>query len=192
MDELDSAIVGCKLCKLHAGRTNAVPGHGQVKNVELVIIGEAPGKNEDVEGKPFVGSGGKLLDELLQNAGLNRNDLYITNIVKCRPPGNRRPEQDEVAICTKNYLDKQLEILKPRLIVTLGATALEYFTGLSKMGESHGKLTTTKDGVPLLPTYHPAAIFRTRSYRELLQKDLMKIPAILAGMKERQTILSSF
>lgn len=192
MDELDRAILGCNICKLHAGRTNAVPGYGRTKGVDLVIVGEAPGRNEDLEGRPFVGSGGKLLDELLQNAGLDREDLYITNIVKCRPPDNRKPEPDEVATCTENYLDKQLEILKPRLIVTLGATALEYFTGKNKMGESHGKVMMTKYGIPLLPTYHPAAVFRTRSYRDLLQKDLMQIQTILARTRDKQTDLTNF
>ena len=192
INELDRAIMGCKMCKLYTGRTNTVPGYGRTEKVEIVIVGEAPGRNEDLEGKPFVGSGGKLLDELLQNAGLNRDDLYITNIVKCRPPENRKPEPDEVETCTKNYLDRQLEILKPRLIVTLGATALEYFTGKTKMGESHGKVMMTKYGIPLLPTYHPAAVFRTRSYRDLLQKDLMAIRAILARTGDKQADLTSF
>ncbi|MDG7001709.1 MAG: uracil-DNA glycosylase, partial [Nitrososphaerota archaeon] len=156
MKEMDRVILGCRLCRLHAWRTSAVPGHGRIEDVEAVIIGEAPGRNEDLEGKPFVGSGGKLLDELLKKAGLDRKEVYITNVVKCRPPENRKPEKDEVEICTKNYLDKQLEVLKPLLIVTLGATALEYFTGKKKMGEFHGKLTNTKYGIPLLPTYHPA------------------------------------
>lgn len=192
MKELDRIILGCRLCKLHTGRTNAVPGHGRIEDVEVVIVGEAPGRNEDLEGKPFVGSGGRLLDELLKKAGLDRKEVYITNVVKCRPPENRKPEHDEVEICTKSYLDKQLEILRPLLIVTLGATALEYFTGKKKIGEFHGKLTNTKYGIPLLPTFHPAAIFRNPSYRDLLQKDLMEIPAILSRMRERQTDLTNF
>lgn len=192
MKGLDEVILHCRECKLHKGRANAVPGHGRITNVKIVIVGEAPGRNEDLEGKPFVGSGGKLLNELLQNAGLDRNDLYITNIVKCRPPDNRKPDPDEIATCARTYLDKQLEILKPKLIVTLGGTALEYFTGKNKMGEAHGKLMSTKYGIPVLPTYHPAAVFRTRSYHELLQKDLMEIPAILARIKDKQTDLANF
>lgn len=192
MKELDKAILRCDLCRLHIGRNNAVPGYGRIEKVEVVIVGEAPGRNEDLEGKPFVGSGGKLLDELLQKAGLDRKEVYITNVVKCRPPDNRKPEQDEVEICTKNFLDKQLEILRPLMIVTLGATALEYFTGKKKIGEYHGKLLNVKHGIPLLPTYHPAAIFRTPSYRDLLQEDLMEVSAILSKLRERQTELTHF
>ncbi|MGA2874060.1 MAG: uracil-DNA glycosylase [Nitrososphaerales archaeon] len=196
MKELDEAILGCHLCKLAEGRTNAVPGSGLVQNVEVVFVGEGPGRNEDREGKPFVGAGGKLLDELLRNAGLDRDQVYITNIVKCRPPNNRKPEDDEVETCTSTYLERQLAILKPLLVCTLGATALEYFTGKNKMGESHGKLTKTKNGIPLLPTYHPAAIFRNQSYRELLQEDLKTIPEVLTNLKkasrQKQTTLTSY
>ena len=196
MKELDEAILGCHLCKLARGRTRAVPGSGLVENVEVVFVGEGPGRNEDQEGKPFVGAGGKLLDELLRNAGLDRDRVYITNIVKCRPPNNRKPEDDEVEICTSTYLERQLAILKPLLVCTLGATALEYFTGKSKMGESHGRLTRTKSGIPLLPTYHPAAIFRNQSYRELLQADLKTIPGLLSTLKktppEKQTTLTGY
>ncbi len=194
MEKLDSMIYSCKLCKLANGRTNAVPGTGLLENVEVVLVGEAPGRNEDLEGKPFVGSGGKLLDELLSKAGMSRDGVYITNVVKCRPPNNRKPEADEIETCTKNYLEKQLDILKPLLVCTLGATALEYFTGRSRMGEARGRLTRTKHGIALLPTYHPAAIFRNPAYRELLQSDLKKIPEILATLrkKDNQTVLTGF
>ncbi|MHB2035261.1 MAG: uracil-DNA glycosylase [Nitrososphaerales archaeon] len=196
MKRLDNAILDCKLCKLWSTRTNAVPGTGKIEDVEVVFVGEGPGRNEDLEGKPFVGSGGKLLDELLNIAGLDRNLVYITNIVKCRPPKNRKPEDDEVATCTSNYLEKQIEIIKPLVICTLGATALEYFTGEKKMGVAHGKLTKTKGGIVLLPTYHPAAIFRNPSYREILQADLKKIKAIISDVKknksEKQTSLTNY
>ena len=125
------------------------------------------------------------MDELLKKARLEREDVYITNIVKCRPPNNRKPERDEVEICTSNYLEKQVELLKPELICTLGATALEYFTGEKKMGENHGKrLRARKSGVALLATYHPASVFRNRSLRALLQKDIEKIPKMLAKEEE--------
>ena len=196
MKMLDEAIRGCHLCKLAKGRTKAVPGSGPVENAEVIFVGEGPGKNEDEEGLPFVGAGGKLLDELLRNAGLDRNQVYVTNIVKCRPPNNRKPEDDEVQICTTTYLEKQIALLRPLLVCTLGATALEYFTGRSKMGEFRGKLTKTRSGIPLFPTYHPAAIFRNQSYRELLQADLSRIPAVLATLRSmarlRQTTLSSY
>jgi len=196
MKKLDEVILTCKLCKLSSTRTKAVPGTGRIDHVEVVFVGEGPGRNEDLEGKPFVGSGGKLLDELLNNAGLERNQVYISNIVKCRPPNNRKPEDDEIVTCTSNYLEKQIEILKPLVICTLGATALEYFTGEKKMGAAHGRLTKTKGGIALLPTYHPAAIFRNPSYREILQEDLKKIKAIISDVKkskkEKQTSLTNY
>jgi uracil-DNA glycosylase len=196
MEELDALISCCHLCKLAAGRTNAVPGSGLVENVEVVFVGEGPGRNEDQEGKPFVGAGGKLLDELLANAGLARGLVYITNVVKCRPPNNRRPEDDEVRICTSTFLEKQIAILKPLLLCTLGATALEYFTGRNRMGEAHGNLTKARNGLPLFPTYHPASVFRNPSYRELLQADLMRIPDILSKLRnaggQKQTTLPSY
>ena len=194
MRKLDEKIAVCNLCRLAFGRTNAVPGTGRMEKVEVVFVGEAPGRNEDLEGKPFVGAGGKLLDELLRKAGLARDQVYITNIVKCRPPDNRKPLEDEIEICTRNYLERQLEILKPILICTLGATALEYFTGKKRMGEARGKISKAKNGIPLLPTYHPAAIFRNPSYKQHHQEDLAKIPNLLKEKwrKEDQTLLTNY
>ena len=180
MRELDERIANCRLCRLCESRTHAVPGSGNVENPQVVFVGEGPGRNEDLQGKPFVGSGGKLLDQLLNNASLERSQVYITNIVKCRPPKNRKPKPDEVETCTSNYLEKQIELLRPKLICTLGATALEYFTGEKKMGDNHGKLFVAKlSGLPLLATYHPASVFRNGSLRALLQDDLKKIPELI-------------
>ena len=179
MRKLDEQIKKCKLCRLWESRTNAVPGTGNI-DAEVVFVGEGPGRNEDLQGKPFVGAGGKLLDELLANAGLQRDQVYITNIVKCRPPKNRKPKPDEVETCTSNYLEKQLELLKPKLVCTLGATSMEYFIEETKMGENHGKLfKSKKTGIPVLPTYHPASIFHNRPLKDLLEKDLKKIPEVL-------------
>jgi len=180
MESLNQKIIHCTLCRLAQSRAHAVPGSGNIENPLVIFVGEGPGRNEDLHGKPFVGAGGKLLDELLLNAGLERGRVYITNIVKCRPPKNRKPKPDEVEICTSNYLEYQIEILKPTLICTLGATALEYFTGEKKMGPNHGKiLNARKSGIPVLATYHPASVFRNRSLRDLLQSDLKMIPKII-------------
>jgi uracil-DNA glycosylase len=179
MKDLDTKILSCTLCRLCETRTNAVPGSGNIVNPSVVFIGEGPGKNEDLQGKPFVGRGGKLLDELLHDAGLKREEVYITNIVKCRPPKNRKPKPDEVETCTYHYLEKQLEILKPKLICTLGATALQYFTGEREMGSNHGKLFVTKSQTRLLPTYHPAAVFRNQKLRKSLDGDLKKISSLI-------------
>lgn len=183
---IDSEIVRCTKCRLHEGRTHAVPGEGPPE-VDLMIVGEAPGRNEDIAGKPFVGSGGRLLDSILKNGGIDRREVYITNVVKCRPPNNRKPKDDEVETCTSNYLDRQIEILKPKLVCTLGATSLEYFTGEKKMGENHGRLQMSKRiGTQILPTYHPAAIFRNGSLRKTLEEDVKKIPLILKDLNTKR------
>lgn len=194
MRVLDEMISNCKLCELAESRTNTVPGSGRMKNVELVFVGEAPGRNEDQAGKPFVGAGGRLLDELINHAGLNRDEVYVTNIVKCRPPNNRKPELDEIQVCTANYLERQIKILDPLLICSLGATALEYFTGQKSIGAAHGKLTRSKNEYSLFPTYHPASIFRNRSLKEFLKTDIEKIPAILRRLRDdtKQTSLTMF
>lgn len=153
---------------------------------KLMIIGEAPGRNEDLKGRPFVGAGGKILDSLLEEARLERKDVFISNIVKCRPPHNRKPERDEIDTCTSNYLELQIKLLKPRLICTLGATALQYFTGEKSMGENHGKLTDSKSGLRIYPTYHPAAIFRNPPLKKVLDEDLKKIPSILAEIEKTE------
>jgi uracil-DNA glycosylase family 4 len=184
ISKLNRQIANCQLCRLCQGRTKAVPGSGRIFDLEVMFVGEAPGRNEDLQGEPFVGAGGKLLDSILGLARLSRENVFITNVVKCRPPMNRKPFNDEIEICTTNYLEVQIDYLKPRLICTLGATALEYFTGEKKMGPSRGKLTSTKKGVPLLPTYHPASIFRNASHRALLEEDVKKIPSILKELKE--------
>ncbi|MHB1909396.1 MAG: uracil-DNA glycosylase [Nitrososphaerales archaeon] len=189
--EVDSEIKKCTLCRLSQSRTNAVPGTGKTSLVEIMLVGEGPGRNEDLAGLPFVGAGGRLLDSVLKQAGLDRSELYITNIVKCRPPENRKPLEDEVKICTSNYLERQISLLKPKVICTLGATALEYFTGESKMGKMHGKVMKTKSGLVIFPTYHPAAVFRNSSLKELLQKDIEKLPLIVKEQKNSQASLDS-
>jgi uracil-DNA glycosylase len=163
-----------------------VPGSGKIQNLDLMIVGEGPGRKEDEAGKPFVGAGGKVLDSMLKEAGLERSELYITNIIKCRPPENRKPFDDEVEICTSNYLEKQLDLLKPKLICTLGATALKYFTNETSMAKNHGKLLRSKKGFPVFSTYHPAAVFRSNSLRQILKEDIKKIPFILEELKKEK------
>jgi uracil-DNA glycosylase family 4 len=158
-----------------------VPGSGKVPP-KLMFVGEGPGRQEDLAGEPFVGAAGKMLDSMLKGAGISREEVFITNIVKCRPPGNRKPMRDEIETCTSNYLEKQIALFQPKLICTLGSTALEYFTGEKKMGVLRGKLTRSKDGLEIFPTYHPAAVFRNRTLRSVLDSDIKKIPSILAKL----------
>ena len=186
MDKLDARIRGCTMCKLSNSRTHAVPGEGKIDSPEMMIVGEAPGRNEDLKGRPFVGAGGKLLDSLLEKASLGRDEVYITNIVKCRPPKNRKPEKDEIEICTSRYLERQIQLVRPKLICTLGATALQYFTGEKSMAENHGKLVRSRNGSFVYSAYHPAAIFRNRSLKDVLDSDLRKIPSILKQIDEER------
>jgi DNA polymerase len=181
-NDLKSEVSKCKKCNLHKTRTNVVFGEGNPE-ADIVFIGEAPGADEDRTGIPFVGRAGQLLDKMFMEVGLNREDVYICNILKCRPPGNRDPEPDEVESCSP-YLEEQLEIISPTIIVALGAHAIRFLTGLrssiSKMrdGIHHYK------GIRLVPTYHPAACFRTASFKKDLINDLKIIKPLLEDIKK--------
>src|SRR5688500_7499379 len=149
--------------------TNLVPGEGN-PDADVVIVGEAPGASEDKQGRPFVGSAGKLLDRLLGDAGLERGDVFITNVVKARPPKNRDPKADEVQHHLP-WLLAQLEVIEPRLIVPLGRHALGRFVSDVKIGEVHGRVLTNDDGRTIFPWYHPAAALHNQSLRETLHED---------------------
>jgi uracil-DNA glycosylase family 4 len=181
-DELESlrqATEACLECSLGETRTNLVFGHGDTGS-EIVFIGEAPGLNEDKQGIPFVGAAGKLLTELLSSVGISRDEVYIANILKCRPPGNRDPLPEEIAAC-RPVLFKQLAIIKPKVVVTLGAfatrTILNRTDGISKI---HGQVFDV-EGYAVFPMYHPAAALYARSTRELLDEDFRKLKAFLAS-----------
>ena len=163
----------CTNCALHSGRTNAVPGSGS-SAAQILIIGEGPGFYEDQQGLPFVGRSGKLLDELLSNVPLSREDVFITNVVKCRPPDNRDPLPDEVAAC-RPYLERQIELLNPRVVVTLGRHSMLRFYPEGKISQDHGKILRWEDRI-LFPLYHPAAGLRNPEIKQELQKDVLKLP----------------
>jgi DNA polymerase len=146
-----------------------------------MLVGEAPGASEDAQGRPFVGRAGKLLDELLAEAGLERDDVYITNVVKARPPGNRDPRADEVAHHMP-WLERELELVDPRLVVPLGRHALRHFARDAKISEVHGELLE-RGGRPLFPMYHPAAALRARGLRETLFEDARALPAALEQVR---------
>jgi DNA polymerase len=155
-----------------------VPGEGPA-SAPVMIVGEAPGAREDAQGRPFVGSAGKLLDSLLVEAGLAREDVYITNVLKARPPGNRDPKRDEVAHHWP-WLEAQLAIVRPRLLVPLGRHALARFAPDAKIGEVHGR-PVEADGRPLFPLYHPAAALHNQSLRTTLVEDARALGRALAG-----------
>ena len=152
--------------------TNLVPGEGN-PDADVVFVGEAPGASEDKQGRPFVGSAGKLLDGLLEAAGLERDDVFITNVVKARPPGNRDPKADEVEHHLP-WLLAQLEIIEPKLIVPLGRHALGRFVADVKIGEVHGQVVES-DGRTIFPMYHPAAALHNQSLRPTLHEDAVKL-----------------
>lgn len=176
MRELAEQIAACPKCGLAKTRTHAVPGEGN-PNAEIVFIGEGPGFHEDQQARPFVGPAGKFLDELLASIGLKRENVYIGNVIKCRPPNNRDPLPSEIGAC-KPWLDEQIEIIQPKVIVTLGRFSMNrYFPGQS-IGRVHGQPSRVGD-TTVVPMYHPAAALHQASLRRTIEQDFQKLPAIL-------------
>lgn len=172
-EELEESIKGCKKCKLCTNRTNIVFGTGN-KNADVMFIGEGPGADEDRQGEPFVGKAGQLMDKAFQALEINRDEVYIANIVKCRPPQNRVPEEDEAQACL-NYLRNQVILVKPKIIVLLGSTALKNILG-NEYGitASRGNWIQKKD-ILYMPTWHPAALLRDEAKKIDFWKDLKKV-----------------
>ncbi len=174
------------MCELKNTATQPVPGDGSATS-DIVFIGEAPGKNEDIEGRPFVGAAGKFLAEMLGSIGMERKNIYITNIVKYRPPNNRDPLPEEITAC-KDWLMEELKLISPKLIVFLGRHSMNHFFPLEKISEIHGKILIKT--IPalgrqhFLALYHPAAALYNGGMRETLMKDFKKIPRILEKIEE--------
>jgi uracil-DNA glycosylase family 4 len=176
IEQLNGEVAVCQKCDLSKTRKNVVPGSGN-PNADIVFIGEGPGFNEDKQGLPFVGQAGKFLDELLASIDLHRDDVYICNVVKCRPPNNRDPLPPEIEACAP-WLERQLDTIKPRMIVTLGRFSMaRYFKGQT-IGRIHGQPKTV-DGVAVVPMYHPAAALHQASLRQTILDDFAKLPGIL-------------
>jgi len=170
--ELQESVAGCTRCPLHQSRTQTVFGVGN-QHADWMIIGEAPGAEEDRRGEPFVGRAGKLLDEMLRAVGLDRGTVFITNILKCRPPGNRDPAADEAAAC-RGYLERQIELIRPRLILAVGRIAAQQLLHTdSPLGRLRGRAHSLDSGqVPLVVTYHPAYLLRSPSQKRKVWEDL--------------------
>ncbi len=172
---------GCLRCPLHESRTRVVFGNGNA-DAGLMFIGEGPGQQEDVQGLPFVGRAGKLLDQLLEEIGLSRQDVFVSNVVRCRPPGNRDPLPDEIAAC-KSYTDRQIELIEPRLICTLGKFAMQVVTRTNRgITAVHGRPEVHELGgrtVRVYPVFHPAAALRSTKTLEDLRAAFARIPALL-------------
>jgi len=178
LDSIAREISACQLCPLAGSRTKAVPGEGP-GSAMMMLVGEAPGRDEDLSGRPFVGRGGKLLSAALETIGSSRKEMFITNVVKCRPPRNRVPLKLERNACMKAHLAREMEAVGPNVIVLLGRTASASILGVTTLKESRGKLVHS-EGRTYLPTYHPAAILRNPRLKETFQRDLR---AALAASK---------
>lgn len=170
LEELENSIIGCEKCKLCKQRNNIVFGCGN-KDADIMFIGEGPGADEDIQGQPFVGRAGKLMNMAFQGVGIKREEVYIANIVKCRPPNNRNPETDEVEACL-NYLRNQVVLVKPKVIVLLGSVALKNILGKEYGITSARGKWIEKNGIYYMPTFHPAALLRDDAKKIDFWKDL--------------------
>ena len=173
----------CTKCRLHETAKNGVPGEGN-PNADVMLVGEGPGYHEDVQGRPFVGPAGQLLNELLAKAGLKREDVFITNVVKHRPPGNRDPMPDEKEACGE-YLERQIATIKPKLIVTLGRHSMATFFGpTAKISQIHGTAKPWR-GIMAYACFHPAAALHQPRFKEMLEQDFAGLPRVLEQARER-------
>ena len=174
LEKVAEEVKGCPLCKLSSSRKNAVPGEGAV-GAKILFIGEAPGRSEDAMGRPFVGSAGKILDNAMASAGIDRSEVFITNLVKCRPPGNREPEEDEIISC-RPYLERQIALVEPDIICVLGKTALGALLGGDSIAATRGKMIE-KEGRKYFLSLHPAAAIYNRKLLAVIEQDLKKLAA---------------
>jgi len=180
LEEIAEQTKVCTRCKLHHSRKNAVPGVGN-PYTKILFIGEGPGFHENEQGLPFVGAAGTFLDELLEDAGLNRDEVFITNVVKCRPPGNRDPLPEELEAC-KPYLERQIATIDPDVIVTLGRVSMGYFINNGKISIIHGR-EFWSTGRMVIPMYHPAAALHQPSLRSVVKEDFIKLTGLIKKAK---------
>jgi uracil-DNA glycosylase len=190
LEKIASEVIGCPLCKLSRSRRNAVPGDGQLSS-KIMFIGEAPGKNEDEQGKPFVGAAGMILNQALEKAGIKRAEVFITNVVKCRPPNNRLPENDERSIC-RQYLDRQISLIAPKIICILGSTAYSSILGGKSIIKNRGKIME-RNGQKYFLTIHPAAAIYNKNLRSVLNNDFFLLSKEIKKMEyDKRTSLLDY
>ena len=181
LTELYEEIALCQQCEIARFRNNVVPGEG-AENAEILFIGEAPGWHEDQQGRPFVGPAGKFLDDLLSSINLRREQVYIANVIKCRPTGNRDPLPQEIRNC-RGWLDRQMDIISPQMIVTLGRFSMSMFFPGKTISKIHGT-AMKQDDITYFAMYHPAAALHQQSLRQTIQEDMLKIPSYLAQVEK--------
>ena len=190
LEEVSRQVRICTDCPLSEHRTNAVPGEGPA-NASIMLIGEGPGFHEDKQGRPFVGASGRFLDQLIVSAGLKREELFIANVVKCRPPNNRDPQPEEIAACRK-YLDRQIGLINPKVVVTLGRYSMARFFPNQTIGKIRGKARNI-DGRLIYPMYHPAAALHNQSLRTVIEEDFKAVSDLTQhdfdrGSSEKSTV----
>ncbi len=173
LNHIAQEIRVCTRCPLHENRKKAVPGEGSEK-ARVMLVGEAPGREEDIQGRPFVGRSGGILDEILETAGVKRGDLFITSVVKCRPPENRVPRKVEYKTCIDAHLRRQIAAITPAVICLLGGVAVEALLGMNRVSKIRGKVFERGKDL-FFPTYHPAAAGRSRSWYRALSEDMKKL-----------------
>jgi uracil-DNA glycosylase family 4 len=181
LDEIAREVDQCTRCVLHHSRKHGVPGDGP-SDADIMFIGEGPGFHENEQGKPFVGAAGQYLDELLASIGMSRDDVFIGNVVKCRPPGNRDPQADELEACSP-FLDRQIQVINPKVIVTLGRFSMAKFFPYAKISQVHGQAMQVR-GRLIVPMYHPAAALHQPSLKALVESDFQKLPQLIAEAAE--------
>ena len=185
LQKIKKQVTQCTKCELSKTRNNSVPGKGNFKS-DVIFVGEAPGKNEDINGEPFIGIAGKKLTIALENAGITRDEIYITNIVKCRPPKNRDPTITERDTC-KNYLEKEIEIIKPKIICILGNTAFNSLLNGKEIIKFRGKVVRKNNQVYFL-TIHPASTIYNQKLINVLKKDMKKLFKVIEEIKDKKEI----
>ena len=185
LSEIAQKIRNCRACPLGHSRKNAVPGTGPATS-EIMLIGEGPGYHENEQGLPFVGASGKFLTQLIQNGGYARESVFITNVVKCRPPGNRDPQENELQACSA-FLDQQIAAIDPLIIITLGRFSMARYFKNARISSIHGK-PAWKDGRLIVPMYHPAAALHQPKLREVVLEDFAHLKEMIEKEKERRSV----
>jgi DNA polymerase len=181
LKQIAQEVAVCTKCPLHHARKLAVPGEGPA-NAEIMFIGEGPGFHENEQGRPFVGAAGKYLDELLAKINLKRSQVFIANVVKCRPPGNRDPMPEELEAC-HDYLERQIQAINPKVIVTLGRFSMAIFMPNAKISSVHGQAMKVK-GRLVVAMYHPAAALHQGSLKPIVEQDFMRLPGLIAQAEQ--------
>lgn len=184
--QIAQEVSGCTRCVLHYSRKKAVPGDGPAA-ASIMFIGEGPGFHENEQGLPFVGAAGKFLDELLSKIGMKRSEVFITNVVKCRPPSNRDPLPEELEACG-DYLERQIQAINPKVIVTLGRYSMARFLPNARISEVHGQAARVR-GRLIVPMYHPAAALHQGSLKPVIERDFATLPALISRAGETQEVV---